>query len=67
MNYRSASTPGIYKLYACGILLFGSGCAMPVQQAVLPVESSAIELLSFRFREDFNAELNVDAGWSAPE
>jgi len=68
MNVYHASVSGIYRIFAFSILpLISSGCAVPASKPAIATEPSAIEVLSYRFRADFSAELNADSGWAAPE
>jgi len=68
MNQIRFPIPGFIRISAwIALFLMSTGCVAPSHAPALADETSSLQLMSFRFRGDFNAELNADTGWAASE
>jgi len=56
-----------FTLFTMGICMFNMVDAKPTDNVINITEPTNLELLAYRFRADFTADLNVDSGWAAAE
>jgi hypothetical protein len=68
MNVSSLQFSILFRFFVSSVLLaVVSSCTVPADVADAVTESSSLQVTAFRFRNDFNAELNEDTGWAAAE